>query len=63
MKICLFKFSRNLAKNRGLGIEGKYKFSSLVCLSHFSENFHQKNRTGPADGGEARYLFPTSLPI
>lgn len=54
VKICLFTFSRNLAKNRGIGIEGKCKFSSLIFLSHFSENPHQKNRTGPACKGEAR---------
>lgn len=41
--VCLFKFGRNLTKSRGIGIEGECKFSSLVFLSCFSANPHQKN--------------------
>ena len=54
MKICLFKFSRNLAKNRGIGIEGEHKFSSFVFLSHFSVLLMRILIMGPACRGEAR---------
>lgn len=57
MKICLFKFGGNLTKSRGIRIEGEYEFSSLVFLSCFSENPHQKNALGPAGRREAWQLF------
>lgn len=53
LKNLLWKFASSSLvetwlKIEASGIEGECKFSSLVLLSRFSENPHQKNRMEPA---------------